>query len=670
MCGITASYVTSTEATPDKSTLEAQLKASIRVLKHRGPDASGTYISNDGRVGLGHARLSIIDVEGGHQPLHDSEGTVHAVVNGELYDYADLRQKLEEQGRVFQTFSDSELVIHLYKVHGYNLVQFLRGEFAFIIYDSERKVLFAVRDRFGVKPIYYTLLNERLLIASEMKALMKFGWKPEWDVHSIVETGEFNDNRTVFKGVYKLPTAHQLIFTRMGQLKIQPYWDHTFNNRHVPETRSVEQIIQGVRERMVDAVRARLRSDVPLAVSLSGGLDSASIAGIASALLKEKDPAAKVVTFTLAFPERGDRQAEFIGAECHMVKPSEADLIAKFDDVVYHCEHAMVLNETIRRLGYKVCLTGEGSDENQGGYSFLLADFLRAPDPAAQSLGIPLPSASELQTSLEMRQGLPPPQDHVAIDEYSLTDQQLGRAMLGGISFGRFWATLGLPMKVINPAVLKEFTVDGRSVVVAEGFRPEARAKMIDGTWHPFHSALYSVSTIMLPLLLNQVGDRPELANSIEGRQPFTDHKLVEYMNTVPPYIIENLTPETPDGEWTFTEKWVLRQAVKPFVTEEIYSRRKAQYNAPIPHTKQNGDASGMGKPPLTPLQVYLKERVTQERVDRLGFLNWGSIGALLDEYYPETPKDGGLDRRARVLLSVSGYTVLQDKFNVPTAVF
>ncbi|KAF8881168.1 hypothetical protein CPB84DRAFT_1751259 [Gymnopilus junonius] len=567
MCGLTASYTLPPQA-PDAH-LEVQLQDSIAAMNHRGPDSHGTYISEDGRVGLGHARLSIIDVEGGVQPLHDLEGDVHAIVNGELYDYAELRQDLEKRGCMFQTFSDSELVIHL----------------------------------------------------------------------------------TLFKGVFKIPAAHHLLYTRMGQLKIQPWWDHPFPDQHVPETRSVEEIIEGLRERMVDAVRARLRSDVPLAISLSGGLDSASVAGIASALLREKNPHAKVATFTLAFPARGDidegpvakRMAEFVGADIHMVTPTEADLVGILDKAVYHTEHPvhtmhpsgrLILSQAIRAAGYKVTLTGEGSDEFQGGYSFLLADFLRAADPAGASLESSSFSGGTYRITRDPTKHASP-QDHVSVEDVKLNDHILGKAML------------------VGPAPHASAGGEGEH-----------------GLWEmaPFE---YWTGHLVLPWLLNEVGDRTEMGHSVEGRQPFLDHKMIEFIDNVPPSL--KIRPQkTADGKWTFTEKWVLREAMKPYITEEIYLRTKSQYNSPLSNPKQNGVADGETEKALTPLQVYLKERVTKERVERLGFLNWENIEVLLDAYIqnPETPKDGGLDRKARIILSISSLTVLQDRFNVPTAVF
>ncbi|KXN83514.1 Asparagine synthetase [glutamine-hydrolyzing] 3 [Leucoagaricus sp. SymC.cos] len=301
MCGIVACY-SSRLSKRTLSLSEATLRKAVNTLYHRGPDDIGTYVSKSGNAGLGHARLSIIDVEGGHQPLHSLDGTVHAVVNGELYDYKELRTQLESAGCVFQTSSDSELIIHLYQICGQNMLKDLRGEFAFVLHDSTRDLIFAARDRFGIKPCFYTVVDGRILIASEIKGFVPLGWQATWDVDSIIAMGDYTDDRTVFQGVFKLPAAHCLTYNSSGRLKVQPYWEQSFRDRNVVETRSLEEMVLGVRERLMDAVKARLRSDVPLAVLLSGGIDSCSIAGIAAHLLKEIDPNTTLETFTLSFP--------------------------------------------------------------------------------------------------------------------------------------------------------------------------------------------------------------------------------------------------------------------------------------------------------------------------------------------------------------------------------
>ncbi|KAJ7599771.1 putative asparagine synthase [Mycena floridula] len=671
MCGLIACY--STCSAGDKVDLHAQLSESITTIDHRGPDSRGIYVAQDGHVGLGHVRLSIIDLEGGQQPMHVDH--IHAIVNGELYDYKKLREGLESQGCKFQTSSDSELVLHLYKIYGQNLFFHLRGEFAFVLYDSQKDLLIAARDRFGIKPLYYTMVDGRLLLASEMKALPPLGWKPKWDVDSIVNMGEYNDDRTVFKGVYKLPPATFLTFRRTGQLKIQHYWDHSYPHPQTVETRTIEEMIQGVRERLVDS---------GLAFVLIGGIDSAAMAGIAAQLLKEQDPDAKLTTFTLAFPGRADldegpiaqRMAESIGANIHMIAPSEQHLVDYFEKSVYHTEmpifafHSagkIILSEFVRKHGYKVVMTGEGSDEIFGGYSFLLPDYLRATDSASTQLGIPLPSSAELAAILKGIEGTRLPQDHSSLSDMSFTDSPLARAMMGGISAPRFWASHCLPTEIFTPEVMAFIGPVDRCRAVAEGIRAEAREKSVNGEWHPLNTTLYTITnTLLSRVLLNILGERSEMASSIEGRPPFLDHHVVEYANQLPPLTFPvsrslKVMPHVQHGKWTFTEKWVVREAVKPFVTEEIYLRKKSQYNAPIARV---ADGS------LTPLQRLLKERLTVEMVGKLGWVNWNYIDGLLHQYLesPETPVDGGLDKRARILLCIVSFVILQDRFKVPTA--
>ncbi|KAG7094665.1 hypothetical protein E1B28_005487 [Marasmius oreades] len=558
MCGISGTYSTCHAFPLDNavSSLEGDLRASIQAMAHRGPDSFGTFyeVFEGGSVGLAHARLSIIDIEGGHQPLYDDANSVHAVVNGELYDYAVIRKRLEQEGCVFTTSVDSELLIHLYKVYGLDSILHLRGEFAFILYDKQRRMIFAARDRFGIKPLYYTLLDggKKLLLASEMKALVPLGWKPEWDVESIVQLGEFIDDRTVFKGVYKLPPAHQLIFRHTGRLKVEPYWDHSYNSPDVPESRSLEEMIDGVQKRLVDSVKARLRSDVPLGVYLSGGIDSAVVAGIASKLLKEGSPETKLNTFTLAFPDRAEldegpiakRMAESIGAVSHLITPTEADLVSYFEKSVYHSEQPvhtlngagkMILSEYVRRHGFKVVLSGEGADEVFAGYSFYLADYLSAVDHAAVDLGIPLPTSSELFMALKEFEGKKLPQDHLSLSQVDPEATNSSRP-LGGIYFPKVLSTAGFDNQVFSQDIIDKVGSPDHSLNIAERLNARARTDIVSRKYHPLHCALHTCMHTSLPnFVLNLLGDRMEMSNSVEGRPPLLDHHLVEYANSLPP---------------------------------------------------------------------------------------------------------------------------------------
>ncbi|EIM84292.1 uncharacterized protein STEHIDRAFT_170025 [Stereum hirsutum FP-91666 SS1] len=584
--------------------------------------------------------------------MHSEDGTVHAVVNGMLYDYEELRGCLEGRGCVFKTRCDSELVVHLYRVYGQNMLFHLRGEFAFVLYDSRRRRLFAARDRFGIKPLYYTLDNNkgRLLLASEMKAFLAYGWKAEWDVESIVQMGEFTDMRTVFKGVHKLPPGHQLTFSTSGHLTIQQYWDRTFptSTSTAPEPRTVPSMIQGVHDRLLSAIRARLRSDVPLAVCLSGGIDSAAVAGIAAALLREtptctskdKDedpnvnadanakPTTRIATFTLSFPDRPEhdetpialRMAHHINAHPYIVPLTESALVSNFEETVWHTEQPnftfhpsakALLAQAIREEGYKVVLSGEGSDEIFGGYAFEGVDYLRAVDPSAVGLGFELPSARDLERALRGREEEGLEQDHVSMRPLRHDDEKAGREMLGGIFGHRFVASMCPGGELFSQEAREEFSflgLEGRGCehteVIAEGLRPEVRWNAVGGRWHPLNVSMYAVSkTVFHNFVISSEGDRAEMAHSIEGRPPFLDHTLVEYVDSLPPSVkvrphLNLNLPEGPIGpydsdqppnsnsnsnsKWSFTEKWILREAVRPYVTEEIYMRPKVQFNAPV----------------------------------------------------------------------------------------
>ncbi|KZP16702.1 putative asparagine synthase [Athelia psychrophila] len=682
MCGISAVYYPDPVASPnDADSLKVALEDSLQAIQHRGPDSYGTYISPDRRVGLGHVRLSIIDLAHGQQPLSDEDEVIHCVVNGELYDYANIRSDLEAKGSIFKTQSDSELVVQLYKHHGVDLFPLLRGEFAFVLYDKRRHLLFSARDRFGIKPLYYTLSGGRLLLASEAKAFPALGWKPEWDLESIVNNGNLTDDRTIFKGVFKLPPGQYLTFDRFARLKTVTYWDLTYEKPAAP-IQSLDEMVMSVRDHLTEAVKLRLRSDVPLAVYLSGGIDSAVVAGLATSILRKTNPDAKLTTFTLAFPDAGDkvdegpiarRMAASIGADFITVEPSEADLVNTIDQCVYHSEGPISSFHGPGKiiLSKFVVLSGEGSDEIFGGYASLLLDYLRQPDHLAEDLNIPTPSAIERDAILHKLENTPPSQDHLSISDSSFSDAKVARSMLGGICSHRLYASMTPPGEIFLPTLLQKTGQPDGTRAVAEGFDGRVRHNAQSGHWHSLHTALYTVSKTQMPnFVLNQEGERAEMANSLEGRPPFLDHKLVEYVNTLPPSVkimpICEKNEETGEKSWSFVEKWILRQAVKPYVTDELFNRKKAQYNAPLARPGKIVQNAAR----LSPLQEVFRARLNRATVERLGWANWRVIEPILSSYLatPESPTDGGLDRRARLLLYLLSFVILQERFNVPSA--
>ncbi|KAJ7487266.1 putative asparagine synthase [Mycena galericulata] len=678
MCGISAVYYSDSAFLPSSNHVDTLLKASLTNIQHRGPDYTGTWVEPDARVGLGHVRLSIIDLETGQQPLSDEDGLIHCIVTGEIYDHERIRCELEAKGSVFKTKSDSELVVHLYKHESLNFLSSLRGEFAFVLYDSKRRLLFAARDRFGIKPLYYTVSEGRLLIASEMKAFLPFGWKAEWDIDSVVQNGDFSDDRTVFKGVNKLMAGHSLLFRPSGYLKTECYWDLHYPSPEAPNTETIDEMVLTVRSHLLEAVRLRLRSDVPVGVYLSGGIDSTAVAGMAMHLLKEKDPNATLATFTLAFPEAGvndegpvaSRTAAFLGAEQHMVKVTEGDLVGALEQTIWHLEQPVstlngagkfLLSKFVHDKGYKVVLSGEGADEFFGGYAWLPVDYLRQPDPAGLALGLELPS--DLERQVLFKQIELPTVPIFSLSKNSTSDAQIARKMLGGISAHRaFAAAAAAGAEVYNASALAVTGEPDVARVIAESIDARVREKAVSGRWHSFNVSSYvTAKTVLQQLILNSIGERTEMAHSVEGRPPFLDHRLVEYINTLPPSV--KIRPVKGDnGQWTFTDKWILRQAVKPFVTEELFLRKKLTYNAP-------SSRRGATDPTSVPLQEHLKARITQANVERVGFFEWPFVKESLTSYlaHPEFPADGSLNARAQLLLYVLSFIVLQERFHVPT---
>ncbi|KAJ7617909.1 putative asparagine synthase [Roridomyces roridus] len=678
MCGLTAIFHSDAATRPSVDVLQQKLEASLELIKHRGPDSRGTYVSPDARVGLGHVRLAIIDLATGQQPLSDEDDLIHCVVTGEIYDHDRIRVEMQREEFSFKTKSDSELVVQLYKRDGINLLFSLRGELAFVLYDVKRRMLLAARDRFGIKPLYYTVLDGRVLFASEMKAFMGLGWQPEWDLDSIAHNGDIGDERTVFKGVFKLGAGHLALCGPSGQLRLERYWDVSYPSPSATTTQTIDEMIQSVRDMLIESVRLRLRADVPLAVYLSGGLDSSTVAGIATHVLREANPEAKVTAFTLAYIEDAAtdespiaiRTAEHLGAEIHAVPATEAGLVEVFEEAVWHSEQIItsfhgsgkiLLSKAVRENGYKVALSGEGSDELFAGYPWFLLDYLRSADPAAQALGIPTPTADERLALLEERES------KATYPQISTEGVEVDRAALNLLAVGAHHVVSTLSL--FDGRVLRAEVVErtGESNVVrcmAEALDPRVRQHSLDGSWHPVNVSMYATTkSLMTNIILNQCGDRADMVHAIESRVAFLDHQLVEYVTSLPPSV--KLMPSKTDGnQWSFTEKWILRKAAQPFITAEVFNRKKIPFNPPPQPRTQDGLQK------LTPLQEHFQHRITQPAVERTGFLDWVYINGILREYL-ETPifsSDGAVDKRARRLMGVLSFVVLQERFGVPTA--
>ncbi|ORX88596.1 glutamine-hydrolyzing asparagine synthase [Basidiobolus meristosporus CBS 931.73] len=659
MCGIVA-YVDCDSCQLEPIT-KAKLDASLHSILHRGPDSNGRYIDPSNRVGLGHTRLSIIDLDGGQQPISNKTNTIHIIVNGEFYDFERIREELIAAGHTFKTSSDSEIALHLYEEYGYSFLEHLRGEFALCLWDTKRSIFLAARDRFGIKPLYYANKDGRLYVASEIKAFPPLGLKMAWDVDSIVHGGPMTDMRTPFAGIAKLSPGHYITATLSGSVHIEKYWDADYPDKTVKDARSVEEMVEGVRSRLVEAVRQRLRSDVPVGVYLSGGIDSSSIAGIATSILRERDPNARIRAFTISFPGGNnsnegpvaERTAEFCNAIFDKLEVTDEKVAESFEDAIWHFEMPIpnvngvgkfLLSRFVRDAGYKVVLTGEGSDEHFAGYKFFEPDYLLEPDlatpfkPLSESDRLDLLSNYKPSTQLKVYASMG--------EKIEIEGSPVSKRMLNGINTPRTLSKLVFINKEVYPDhVLSRTGAPDLSLALASGLSGEARRK-IAHKWHPLHAALYSENKTVLPNgLCNFLGDRSEMAHSIEARTPFLDHFLTEYVNDLPPSV-----KFKPSEKGELVEKWILREAVKPYITEELYLRTKHPFIAPA------------ARDTYSPISRLFREKITKESCGALGWLKWEPVADIMTKYF-----ETGDQVAHNALLVLTSYVILGERFRVAT---
>ena len=645
MCGILGAYSRSQSLSNDL------LKAGLRQLEHRGPDSQNTWIGANGRIGLGHSRLSIIDLSTGHQPLTDSSESIHAVVNGELYGYKEIRADLEKLGHRFKTQSDSEIVIHLYKQYGTQCLHHLRGEFSFILWDQANETLFAARDRFGIKPLYYHSSPELLALGSEMKALFPLGIAADWDpevAYQLHSAFLFLPSRTLFNKIYQVPPGHFLLATQ-GNVQIMKYWDYSFPTVDQLRTSSISEVeaIHDLRTLLNESVRLRLQADVPVACYLSGGLDSCAVLGVASQYVDQP-----IHAFTLSFDQEAydeekiaREMATHAGAHYTPISVTQNEVADAFEKAIWHSEIPLInnhgvakflLSKAVRSAGFKVVLTGEGSDEVFAGYPHFRKDlFLTYPVEQANAVQNLL---QELSDSNEISKGLLLSGDSpVDIPSLRNTLGHVSSYLESNAGVGRRLSTL------LNPDFAR--TYENR-----DPFR--VLLNQLDCTQmvnrDSVNQSLYLWSKTMLPnYILSVLGDRMEMGNSIEGRVPFLDHKIVEFAAKLPiQYKIKGTT-----------EKFILREAAKSVLTSTVYKRQKHPFLAPPVSAQPKG-----------PMLNLMQDTFRSTEFKRLPFYDANRVISLLDSL-PSLSSSEQNQADLSLTLMLSMYS-LQKNFKPGTALF
>ena len=544
------------------------LRRMLGTLRHRGPDEFGIY--RDRWVGLGNARLSILDLCSGQQPIRNEDGRLWIVYNGEVFNFVELRPELEARGHRFYTNTDTEVILHLYEDYGPGCLNHLNGQFAVAIWDTRERSLFLARDRMGIRPLFYTALNGQLVFGSEIKALLAH---PE--VQAAIDPASLDQiftfwstltPLTAFRDVHELPPAHYLL-AREGQLTIEPYWTLDFS----PDARTRQDYLDEFESLMIDATRIRLRADVPVGAYLSGGLDSS----VTSAIVRKYNDN-QLDTFSIAFADSQfdesrfqQEMAAFLGTNHHIVHCTDADIGRVFPDVIWHAETPVLrtgpaplflLSNLVHEHGLKVVLTGEGADEILAGYNIFKEMKVRrfwAREPDSQIRPLLLKRLYPYISGLSSGSGA-----------YLKAFFQRGL----GDTDSPFYSHA---IRWTNTARIRRFLNESEGEIsfgegTAQRWPPLPAA--FDG-WSYLAQAQYLEMTIFLSqYLLSSQGDRMAMAHSVEGRFPFLDHRVVEFCNRLPPHLKMR----------GLTEKWLLKQLGRKLVPDEIWQRPKQPYRAPI----------------------------------------------------------------------------------------
>ncbi len=622
------------------------LERATRSLYHRGPDGQRQWVSADCRVGLGHARLSIIDLMTGDQPIASEDGRTRIVVNGEFYGYEAIREELQQRGHRLKTKSDSEIALHLYEDLGVHCLEHLRGEFALVLWDENRRRLLVARDRFGIKPLFYAWVDKTLYIASEVKALFAAGVPARWDEESVYHSMSYGGHqvRTLYDGVLQVPPGYFMVVTDK-HLQLNQYWDFNYaaSDRTATPRGDAEHAAE-FREALEESVRIRLRADVPVGVYLSGGLDSCSVLGLAARHHPEP-----IKAFTLTFEDAAydegpiaREMATRAGAEFYPIPIGQLDLADAFADAIAQAETACVnahgvakflLSRAVRDAGYKVVLTGEGSDEILGGYPHFRRDMLLYNQEGQDTQAI-----ADLLRWLD---------DHNTVSRgLLLPDGEIGNldAVKRVLGFVPSW------IETFSSRAVKLRSLLADWFLRKYGHR-EGEYNILDDTdvlrqlkgRDAVHQSLYLWSkTVMAGYILTMLGDRMEMAHSIEGRVPFLDHKLVELIASQP--VNQKIRG--------MTEKYVLREAVKDVITETVYKRQKHPFLSP-PATLNPDDT----------FQTFVQDMLRGETMRAIPFFSQKAVIALLDKL--PAMDVGARTAFDQILMYLVSLCVLQQRFGL-----
>ncbi|MEB2296213.1 MAG: asparagine synthase (glutamine-hydrolyzing) [Ignavibacteria bacterium] len=622
MCGI-AGIVNLKQHKPISSDA---LRKMVSIQKHRGPDETGAYI--DDNIGLAHARLSIIDLKDGTQPIHNEDKSLWIIYNGEVFNYPELRQELIRRGHKFYTSSDTEVILHLYEDKGINCLKELNGQFAFAIWDSNNRTLFLARDRVGILPLYYTIQNQRLYFASEIKAIFT-----NKEIHRALDSESLDQvftfwttlpGKTVFNNIKELPPAHYMLISP-NEIKYDKYWDLNFANNKETVNRLSADLVNEISELMMDAVRIRLRADVPVGTYLSGGIDSSALTETV-----KKNFNNELRSFGIRFENKDydegkfqNEMVDYLNINHSEIVTRNEDIGANLEEVLWHSEKPLLrtgpiplylLSKLVNQSGYKVVLTGEGADEVFGGYDIFKEAKIRdfwAKDPD-----------SKLRPMLLAR-----------LYPYIFKDNRLNQTIVSFFKDGidnpddPFFSH---NIRWKNTSKIKNFFSEQIKNSNSNYNSYSELLKLLPVNffdWDVVTKAQFLEAMIFLSnYLLSSQGDRVAMANSVELRVPYLDHRVIELLAKVNSEIKIN----------GLNEKYLLKQVFKNRLPSNILKRWKNPYRAPINKALLNNNLN------------LAKDYCSEDSLKRTGIFDHAKVLRLINKL-GKLDKAGEFDEMALI---------------------
>jgi asparagine synthase (glutamine-hydrolysing) len=611
MCGIAGIFDPLKREIPSRHTLHRMINA----MAHRGPDERGFHSDADG--GLAHARLSIIDLASGQQPMSNEDGSVWVTFNGEIFNYVELREDLLAKGHAMRTHSDTEVIVHAYEDKGPACVEDFNGDFAFAIIDKRRGQLMLARDRMGVRPVYYAISNGVLVFASEVKAILQYpGIRAELDPIGLDQSFTFwfpLAPRTIFKNIFELPPGHILIAGASG-ISTRRYWDLRFPMAAGDSTvwpHDEKEVAEELESLLLDATKIRLRADVPVGAYLSGGLDSSAVTALIR-LCKSS----KLRTFSVGFESPEFDESQYQQEVVRALKTDHQSILCTnkniadvFPDVIRHTERPILrtapaplyrLAQFVRENGFKVVLTGEGADEIFAGYDIFKETKVRrfwARQPGSAWRPRLLRRLYPYLAGLNAQ-----PQAYLQ----AFFKIGLDKPMDPFFSHLPRWHMTSRLKTFFSPELRR--SLDGYNAV--EELRGKLPPEYKD--WHWLSQAQYLEAGHLLPgYILSSQGDRVSMAHAVEGRFPFLDHRVVEFAGRIPPRLkLRGLD-----------EKHILRRAVGRHLPASIADRRKQPYRAPDSQCFFGKDAP-----------EYVEELLSSRTIAESGYFDPSAVEKLVQK--------------------------------------